>query len=106
MHCVFVNKTYLNREVRVQQHLELEALLPLVAHIQHRLQAILAQRHAVHQSELVWPCLLCFLAKLSCRKSEVELYTVVASLLHGDLNGDQISKNDGAQVANDMMVFG
>lgn len=49
---------YVNFEVGVQQHLELESLLALVAHIQHGLQAILAQRHSVYEAELVRPSLL------------------------------------------------
>ena len=50
--------TYVHPEVRVQQHLELEALVTLVLDVQHRLQTVFEQRYTVHECEVIWPCLL------------------------------------------------
>lgn len=47
--------THITLKVSVQQHLELERLLALVADVQHGLQSILAESHAVHEAELVRP---------------------------------------------------
>lgn len=49
---------YLDPEISMQQHLELEALLALVLHMQHRLQPILSQRHTVDQTKVIAPRLL------------------------------------------------
>lgn len=73
--------THINSEVRMQQHLELEALASGVVHIQHRLQPILAQRHAIHQPELVGPRLFRFRAEMLVRESEVDLDTAIAAFV-------------------------
>jgi hypothetical protein len=49
--------THIALEVGVQQHLELERLLALVADVQHGLQGILAERDAVHKAKVVRPSL-------------------------------------------------
>ncbi len=71
--------TYVNPEVCVQQHLEFERLLALVLHIQHRLQSVSCQRHAIHQREVVAPRFLRVFAQLRGRQAEVELHAVVAA---------------------------
>ena len=50
--------THVALEVSVQQHLELEGLLALVADVQHGLQSILAKRHGVDKAEIIRPGLL------------------------------------------------
>lgn len=72
-------ETRLDAEICVQQHLKLEALLPLILHIEHRLQAILTQRHAVHQSEIKRPRFLRLGAELCGRKPEIELDAVIST---------------------------
>lgn len=65
----------------MQQHLKLEALASGVVHIQHRLQAVLTQRHAIHQPELVGPRLFRIRAEMLVRESEVDLDAAVAALV-------------------------
>lgn len=64
----------------MQQHLELERLLALVADVQHGLQTILAQSHSVDEAELVGPGFLVLSGEVGRAKTEVELYRVVAAL--------------------------
>jgi hypothetical protein len=64
----------------VQQHLELESLLALVADVQHGLQSIFAQSHAVDEAELVRPGLPVLFRKVRRAETEVELDRVVAAL--------------------------
>jgi hypothetical protein len=64
----------------VQQHLELESLLALVADVQHGLQTILAKGNTVHEAELVRPGLLVLLRKVGRAETKVELDRVVAAL--------------------------
>lgn len=71
---------YFDLEVGMQQHLELEALLALVLHVEHGLQAVLRERHAVDQPKVVAPCLLRICAELCGRQTEIKLHTVVTSL--------------------------
>ena len=65
--------TYANLEVCVQQELKFKAALTLIAHIYDRLQAILRKSHAVYQTEVERPCLLCVVRKTRGVKPEVEL---------------------------------
>jgi len=64
----------------VQEHLELERLLALVADVQHGLQRVLAESHGVHETELVRPGLLVLLRKVGRAETKVELDRVVAAL--------------------------
>ena len=64
----------------MQQHLELERLLALVADVQHGLQSILAKRHGVDKAEIVRPGLLVLFREVGRAKAEVELDRVVAAL--------------------------
>ena len=64
----------------MQQHLELESLLALVADVQHGLQTILAKGDAVHEAELVGPGLLVLLRKVGRAETKIELDRVVAAL--------------------------
>lgn len=64
----------------MQQHLELERLLALVADVQHSLQTILAQSHSVDEAELVGPGLLVLSGEVGRAKTEVELDRIVAAL--------------------------
>ena len=64
----------------MQQHLELERLLALVANVQHCLQTILAKSNAVHEAELVRPGLPVLLRKVGRAETKVELDRVVAAL--------------------------
>jgi hypothetical protein len=57
----------------VQQHLELEGLLALVADVQHGLQTILAQGDAVDETELVRPGFPVFLGQVGRAETKVEL---------------------------------
>lgn len=67
----------------MQQRLELEALLALVPHVQHRLQTVLAQRQAVHQAEFVWPGFLRVIGDIGRTKAKVQLDRVVAAFGEG-----------------------
>jgi hypothetical protein len=71
---------HIDMEVRVQQELELEGFCTLVAHVQHSLKAVFAQRHAVYEPEAKWPCLLRVLAQARCRKTKVEFDRIIATL--------------------------
>jgi hypothetical protein len=64
----------------VEQHLELERLLALVADVQHGLQTILAKGDAVHKTELVRPGLPVLLREVGRAETKVELDRVVAAL--------------------------
>lgn len=46
---------YLHPQISMQKNLKLKPFLALIPHIHHRLQAILAQRHTVHDAEVVRP---------------------------------------------------
>ena len=65
----------------MQQHLELKRLLALVADVQHGLQSILAESHAVHEAEIVRPRLPVLLRKVGGAKTKVKLDRVIAALL-------------------------
>jgi hypothetical protein len=58
-----IGGSYLDSEVGVQEELEVEALLALVAHGDDRLQALLAQGDAVDESEVDRPGLARVLAQ-------------------------------------------
>lgn len=64
----------------MQQHLELEWLLALVADVQHGLEAILAQGHGVNETEVVGPGLPVLLREVGRAETEVELDGIVAAL--------------------------
>jgi hypothetical protein len=57
----------------VQQELELEALLALVADGHDSLQAALAQGDTVDEAKVQRPCLTCFLAEPRLVQAKVEL---------------------------------
>lgn len=79
-------ESHLYLEVCMQQELELEALLTLVAHVDDSLQAILGQCDAVDQRKLQRPCLPRIIAELGAAQSEVELHRVgTGSVLGGRL---------------------
>lgn len=64
----------------MEQHLELKALLAVVPHAEHSLKfALLAQRHTVYQSELVWPSLLHLWTEVARRQPKVKLHAIVTS---------------------------
>lgn len=48
-------EAYLDLEIRMKKHLKLEGRLALVTDIQHGLQAILTERHAVDKTKVVGP---------------------------------------------------
>ena len=73
-------KAYVNLEVGVKKHLELERLLALVAHVEHSLQTVLAERHGVHKTELIGPGLLVLSREVGRAETKVELDRVVTSL--------------------------
>lgn len=64
----------------MRQHLEVEGLVTLVAHAEHRLQVVLGQGHAVLQAELIRPSLLHVIAEIGSRKAKVETDRVIAAL--------------------------
>ena len=64
----------------MEQHLELERLLALVADVQHGLQTILAKGDAVHKTELVRPGLPVLFGEVRRTETKVELNRVVAAL--------------------------
>lgn len=72
--------THITLEVSVQQHLELEGLLALVAHVEHRLQRVLTESDGVHKTKLVRPGLPVLLREVGRAKTKVELDRVVAAL--------------------------
>ena len=76
-------KAYVNLEVGVKKHLELERLLALVAHVEHGLQTVLAERHGVHKTELIGPGLLVLSREVGRAETKVELDRVVAALGQG-----------------------
>lgn len=49
------DRSYLNTQVRMQEHLELKVLSTLVLHLQRRPQPFLAESDTVHQTKLVGP---------------------------------------------------
>lgn len=71
---------YVDLEVSVKQHLELERLLALVADVQHGLQAILAEGHCVDETKLIGPGLLVLSGKVGSAEAEVKLDRIVAAL--------------------------
>lgn len=64
---------YIDLQICVQEELELEALVSLVAHIHHCLQAVFRQRHAVLQAEVKRPCLARLLRKTRAVETKVKL---------------------------------
>ena len=76
-------ESHIDLEVGVQQHLEVERLLALVANVQHGLQTVFAQRDGVDKAELVWPCLLVLFRKVCSAETKVELHRIVAALGQG-----------------------
>jgi hypothetical protein len=75
--------TYIDLEIGVQQHLELERFLALVANVQHGLQTVLAQSDGVHETELIRPGLLVLLREVGRAEAKVNLDRVVAALCQG-----------------------
>ena len=63
----------------MQQHLELPRLVSLVLHVEHRLQAIAGECHAVNKREVMRPCLFVLLRDLRRGEAEVELDAVVTA---------------------------
>ena len=63
----------------MQQHLKLKAFFPFVAHVEHRLQATLAQRATIHQAEVLGPCFIRLFADLCGRQAEVEFHRIVSA---------------------------
>jgi hypothetical protein len=57
----------------VQEELELESLVALVADVNDGLQAVLGQRHAVYETEVVRPRLARFLRDTGGAQAEIEL---------------------------------
>lgn len=72
-------RSYLNSQIRVQQHLELERLLALVPHVHHRLQTLGTERDAVHQTEIVRPIFAEVLWECGAVEAEVKLDAVVVA---------------------------
>jgi hypothetical protein len=68
-----VEETYLDLPVAVQQELELEALLALIADGHDGLQAPLAQRDAVDETKVQRPCFARLLAESRLVQAKVEL---------------------------------
>lgn len=62
------------------QHLEIKGLVALVAHVEHGLQAVLAQRDAVLQAEVEGPRLAHVVGEVVGREAKVEAHGVVAAL--------------------------
>jgi hypothetical protein len=75
--------TYVNLEVSVKKHLELERFFALVAHVEHGLQAVLAKCDGVHKTELIRPSLLVFLREVGRAEAKVDLDRVIAALGQG-----------------------
>lgn len=70
----------------MQQELELEALLALIAHADNRLQAIFRQRDTVLQTEVQRPRLARLLAQIAAVEPKVQLHRVGAQgVLRGGL---------------------
>lgn len=65
---------YLDPEVGVEQELELEALISLVAYSDDGLESVLAQCDAVHETKVQRPCLAVLLADAIAIETEVELH--------------------------------
>jgi hypothetical protein len=74
-------RAYRDGKVGVEQSLEVERLVALVADAQHGLQTILGQGDAVLQAEVVGPGLLHFLAEVVGGQAKVETDGIVAALL-------------------------
>lgn len=72
--------THINLEVSVQQHLELKRLLALVAHVEHGLQTILAERDSVHKTEVIRPGLLVLGREIGRAEAKVDFDRVIAAL--------------------------
>ena len=64
----------------MKKHLELERLLALVAHVEHGLQTVLAERDRVYKTELIRPCLLMLSREVGRAETKVELDRVVTAL--------------------------
>jgi hypothetical protein len=65
----------------VEEGLEVERLVALVADVQHSLQTILGQSNAVLQAEIVRPSLLHLVAKVVGGQAKVKADGIVAALL-------------------------
>jgi hypothetical protein len=76
---------YRDGKVGVEESLEVERLVALVADAQHGLQTILGQSDAVLQAEIVGPGLLHFIAEVVGGQAKVETDGIVAALLVGRL---------------------
>lgn len=71
---------YRNGKVGVEEGLEVERLVALVADVQHGLQTVLGQRDAVLQAEVVGPGLSHVIAEVVGSQAKVEADRVVAAL--------------------------
>jgi hypothetical protein len=72
---------YRDGKVGVEESLEVERLVALVADAKHGLQTILGQSDAVLQAEVVRPGLLHFIAEVVGCQAKVEADGIVAALL-------------------------
>ena len=72
---------YRDGKVGVEESLEVERLVALVADAQHGLQTILGQSDAVLQAEVVGPGLLHLIAEVVGCQTEVKADGIVAALL-------------------------
>jgi hypothetical protein len=65
----------------VEESLEVERLVALVADAQHGLETVLGQSDAVLQAEVVGPGLLHFIAEVVGSQAKVEADGIIAALL-------------------------
>lgn len=72
---------YRDSKIGVEEGLEVERLVALIANAQHGLQTILGQRDAVLQAEVVGPGLLHLVTEVVGGQAKVETDGVVAALL-------------------------
>jgi hypothetical protein len=75
-----VVNTYGNGKVSVEEGLEVEGLVALVADAQHGLQTVLGQSDAVLQAEVVGPGLLHLVAEVVGGQAKVKADGIVAAL--------------------------
>jgi hypothetical protein len=75
-----VGSAYRNGKVSVEEGLEVEGLVALVADAQHGLQTVLGQSDAVLQAEVVGPGLLHVVAEVVGGQAKVKTDGIVAAL--------------------------
>jgi hypothetical protein len=88
----------------VKKHLELERLLALVADVEHGLQTILTERHGVHKTKLIWPCLLVLVGEVGRAETKVDLDRVIAALGQGARFGRRAAQVFPSRVASEAML--